>query len=301
MSNTNYSLRKAHYNKNDEFYTIYEDIEIIFNPIWYYLKDKVILCNCNDTDSNFYSYFHKNFSKIGLKKLICTGFGENNNRLFGIGGSCKIYDGSGNDENLNDCIYLNLSCSGSYKSTECKKFLQECDIVITNPPFSEIIEYYETIRKFGCDFIFFGTLNFIYTRIASDDYVDGLLFPYNIWSDKYKSFKFIMKNGEVSSFSNICLFTNVREFYKPFKISIDCLYNEKNYKKLDGTDTIFIESINDIPKDYYGLMAVPLNFICYIDFDKFVCFGGDYLYYNRDNTICGKKIYARLIIKRIKY
>ena len=41
-------LNKAKQNKNDEFYTRYEDIESFINQYQEHLKDKVIYCNCDD-------------------------------------------------------------------------------------------------------------------------------------------------------------------------------------------------------------------------------------------------------------
>ncbi|MDR0568669.1 MAG: GIY-YIG nuclease family protein [Spirochaetaceae bacterium] len=73
-------LQKAQKVKNDEFYTRYEDIEkeIAMYPksVW---QDKVVFCNCDDPvdddgkrTSAFALYFLRNFSELGLKKLICT-------------------------------------------------------------------------------------------------------------------------------------------------------------------------------------------------------------------------------------
>lgn len=54
----NTNLRQAQINKNDEFYTLYEDIS---NELRYYqpqLKDEIIYCNCDNPDfSNFYKFF----------------------------------------------------------------------------------------------------------------------------------------------------------------------------------------------------------------------------------------------------
>ena len=71
MANKNINLQNAKTIKNDEFYTIYEDIE---NEISHYLnhfENKTVLCNCDDPfESNFCKYFLKNFNKLKLKRLI---------------------------------------------------------------------------------------------------------------------------------------------------------------------------------------------------------------------------------------
>jgi predicted GIY-YIG superfamily endonuclease len=73
-------LQKAQKANNDEFYTIYEDIEkelsMYDKNIW---KDKVVFCNCDDAVDNesintseFALYFLHYFEEVGLIKLICT-------------------------------------------------------------------------------------------------------------------------------------------------------------------------------------------------------------------------------------
>lgn len=62
-------LRKAKIEKNDEFYT---RLETVVEELQYYekeLKDKVVLCNCNDKGKAFEEYF-KNDENI--KELIVT-------------------------------------------------------------------------------------------------------------------------------------------------------------------------------------------------------------------------------------
>ena len=73
-------LAKAKKDKNDEFYTRYEDIEKEINAYLDYnknaFKGKVVLLPCDDPDwSSFTMYFAQNFTKLGLKKLISTSYG----------------------------------------------------------------------------------------------------------------------------------------------------------------------------------------------------------------------------------
>ena len=43
----NSSLNNARKKKNDEFYTIYEDIEKEVSHYKQYFKDKIVYCNCD--------------------------------------------------------------------------------------------------------------------------------------------------------------------------------------------------------------------------------------------------------------
>ena len=70
---SNTDLQKAKINKKDEFYTQYSDIALELSKYAQQLKDKVILCNCDDpTRSNFWKYLHINFHKLKIKKIIST-------------------------------------------------------------------------------------------------------------------------------------------------------------------------------------------------------------------------------------
>lgn len=73
MVNTNLSMAKVV--RNDEFYTQLPDIENELRHYKDHFKGKIIFCNCDDpTWSNFWRYFHLNFTALGLKKLISTHF-----------------------------------------------------------------------------------------------------------------------------------------------------------------------------------------------------------------------------------
>ena len=75
----NRHLGKAKETKNDEFYTQLADIEreinayLAFDPDVF--RGKTVLLPCDDPQwSNFTRYFAQNFSALGLKKLVSTGY-----------------------------------------------------------------------------------------------------------------------------------------------------------------------------------------------------------------------------------
>ena len=81
MSETK-ELTRARMGKNDEFYTQLVDIELEMENYATALKGKVVYCNCDDPIiSNFWNYFHKNFSILELKKLVATHYIPYNNHL----------------------------------------------------------------------------------------------------------------------------------------------------------------------------------------------------------------------------
>ena len=66
--------KKQSRKRGKEYYTLYEDIDKQMTAAKdvYDFTNKIVLCNCdNPLESNFFSYFVKNFHKLGLQKLIC--------------------------------------------------------------------------------------------------------------------------------------------------------------------------------------------------------------------------------------
>ena len=163
----NEKLVKAKELKNDEFYTEYSTIA---NEIGHYrdkFKGKIVYCNCDDPSwSNFWKYFHNNFSSLGLKKLICTHYQKDSNPSY------KIEYLGGNDFDMDDGIVSEIVSStvnrcgcevfysaGDFRSDDCISLLKEADIVVTNPPFSLFREYLAQLIEYDKKFIIIGNQN----------------------------------------------------------------------------------------------------------------------------------------------
>ena len=78
-SSSSRGLTYASYQRkmNDEYYTLYDDIQMHFEEILEsdpdVFRDKVIYCPCDDFDkSNFPKYFMDNRKRLNYKKLICS-------------------------------------------------------------------------------------------------------------------------------------------------------------------------------------------------------------------------------------
>ncbi len=182
-------LRKAKENKNDEFYTQFEDIEkeinnyIDFNKDVF--KDKVILCPCDDPEwSNFTKYFALNYDKLKFKKLICTSYAHESKHIdmpyqltlfesespkYDVAKSTthgKIFILDGDRDNsgkvdINDFDWDYLEGDGDFRSDEVKKLRDEADFIITNPPFSLFREFVSWIMEANKKFLIIGNINSI--------------------------------------------------------------------------------------------------------------------------------------------
>ena len=152
---TNKNLQNAKAAKNDEFYTMIEDIE---NELQHYteqFKGKVVYCNCDDPEwSNFWKYFHENFEKLHLKRLISTHY-EAGSRSYKM-----EYEG-GNDNDIECGVKTQLDCDGDFRSAECVEILDEADIVVTNPPFSLFRSYIGLMVERKKKFLVIGSQNAI--------------------------------------------------------------------------------------------------------------------------------------------
>lgn len=79
----NYHLNLARKAKMDRFFTRRCTVEEECNHYVKHFKDKVIYCNCDIADSEFFLYFVENFEKFGLKKLIASALGYDYIDFFG--------------------------------------------------------------------------------------------------------------------------------------------------------------------------------------------------------------------------
>ena len=110
----NENLHKAKTAKNDEFYTQLSDIEKEMVHYKDHFKGKTIYCNCDDArESNFFKFFSLNFEKLGLKKLITTGYKADGQ------GVALIYEGDKNGNRLPDTEEITirpLQGNGDFRS-----------------------------------------------------------------------------------------------------------------------------------------------------------------------------------------
>ena len=117
-----------------------------------------------------------------------------------------------------------------------------------------------------------------------------------------KSKKYIdEKDGNIyTDVSGVSWLTTLDHNVK-MEVDLKEIYEDGKYKKIDGTDIINVNSINDIPKDYPGVMAVPINFIDKIgnEYELVGAMGCGGKYNMMNPVVDGKNIYARILIKKI--
>lgn len=290
----NNDLRAAKKAKKDEFYTQLTDIEKELRFYKKFFKNKSVYCNCDDPKkSNFFQYFSLNFEYLGLKKLITTCYKNQNVDLFSTNkfeqGAYLEYLGDLNQNNIPDDDEISkthLKGDGDFRSEECINLLKNSDVVVTNPPFSLFREYIDQLIMFNKKFLIIGNVNAITYKevfklfqenkiwmgasIKSGDREFGVPndYPLNAAGSRVdeNGNKFIRVKG-VRWFTNI----DFKERYED--IVLYKKYSQEEYPKYDNYDAINIDKTKDIPKDYKGVMGVPITFIDKYNPDQFEILG----------------------------
>ena len=273
MNNIN-NLHNAKIFKNDEYYTRIEDIEREICHYKYHLKNKIILCNCDNPEySSFWKYFHLNFNSFGLKSLICIYYNGNKS-------SYKFIYNGGNDDNIHIYNKVQLKYNGDFRNNESIKILIECDIVVTNPPFSLFREYILQLIKYNKKFIILGSNNAITYKEIFILFKNNIVwFGYLNWSSElyfkinqeYKEFLLSNKkngsgykiiNGEVYARVGCMWYTNLDLKKRHEEIVLNKKYNLSEYEMFDELPNVInVNKVIDIPCDYNGYIGVPISFM----------------------------------------
>lgn len=304
MASANANLHKAKDAKNDEFYTQLTDVSKEMMHYKQHFKDKVVFCNCDDpTWSAFWKYFHLNFAELGLKKLISTHYDKTEPTY-------KMEYSGGDDNDIEVGVKTPLEGNGDFRNQECLDLLNESDIVVTNPPFSLFREYVAVLMEHNKKFLIIGNKNAVeYSEVFTPMKSNGL------WMGYTSPSIFDTPNGLSKKVQGLCRwFTNLDIEKRQEKIIMWKTYCEEEYPHYDYIDAIEVGKVADIPKDYDGIMGVPLTFMDSYNPEQFEiidCTNGRYaildiLKINEDLQKNHRRIcsindvpkYARLLIRK---
>lgn len=312
---TNSNLHMSRTGKTDEFYTQLSTIEEELRHYRHHFKDKIVLCNCDDPyESNFFKYFALNFNVLGLKKLITTCyatspimytqmsfFSEQEIAYTDKEGKkpykmeiTEVKDETGNDTiDLSDVEYLLkngenvlslLEGDGDFRSEECTALLHECDIVVTNPPFSLMKEYIPLVAELDKKFLVLGNMNHVTFKEIFHYFKDNKMWLGNnaghfwfkvpeYYEVKKTDFK-IDENGEKwRRLGNICWFTNLDIEKRHQPLELYKKYTPDKYPQYDTYDAIHVDYYNEIPCDTDKILGVPITYLAYHCDDQFEILG----------------------------
>jgi len=315
MGNSNSTLQSAISARKDEFYTQLADIENELRHYKEHFRNKTVLCNCDDPRiSNFFKYFALNFEILGLKKLICTCYKNQDADIFSLHDSERavyiIYDGDKNGNRMPDpeeMEVLPLNGDGDFRSAECVELLKQADIVCTNPPFSLFREYVAQLVKYGKKFLIIGNQNAIHYReifplIKEDKMWLGYGFNRNCAH-------FISRYADVAAdadhrdgmirVSGVTWFTNMEIKKRHEQIILYKTFSEADYPNYDNYDAVNVDKSTDIPVDYNGIMGVPITFMYKYCPEQFEIIGTSTDTMPKGAPyLNGKRIYERILIRK---
>ena len=219
-------------------------------------------------------------------------------------------------------VLTRLKGNGDFRSPECLALMKQSDIVITNPPFSLFREFVVQLDEHKKQFLIIGNVNAItYKEIFK------LIQENKIWlgesinsgdrkfrvPDDYPldaagcgidehGHRFIRVKG-VRWFTNIQTETSKRSQ----ALTLYKRYNAKEYPKYDNYNAIEVSKVVEIPKDYDGVMGVPITFLDKYNPEQFEILGktnnkdSGRHYLMGDNPtamIAGKNLYHRILIRK---
>lgn len=297
------TLDAAKTNKNDEFYTRLEDIATELCNYKKHFENKIVLCNCDDPEwSNFWIYFHNNFSEFKLKKLISTHYNKDGSPSY------KMEYSGGNDEDAREGRKIPLKGNGDFRSEECIEILKEADVVVTNPPFSLFREYIQQLVENKKEFVILGNPNAITYKdffpllknnkvwigyksmnkdmyfIVSDERAE------NLKKTKKEKSGYVVIDGKIYARAQAIWYTNL-DIPKRHSLLADELKYQYTkhpdwYPKYDNYDAINVgyvgqdltlkrrtNKITHIPYDYDGVMGVPISFMGSYNPDEYEIIG----------------------------
>lgn len=272
------NLHKARKVKNDEFYTRYEDVKEELDHYTGLLEGKKILLPCDGPKSAFVKYFEKHLPK-----------------------GAEVRNS-----------WLKPDGSGDFRDDDVKELFEWADVIITNPPFSLWREFYAQIEEYGCDFIVVANLSIAGQHNILDKFIrkeiflgvtpeGGKTLLHKVSKSHEKEIRRTKKQGDAyrivegKFFARVpaVFFTSLAHGKRRPALELTEVYTSERYPRYDNVDAIEVSRSNIIPKDYSGVMGVPVSFLCFYNPSQFELLG------KVQPRIDNKAKYARLLIRRI--
>ena len=253
--NKNSNLTKAKTAKSDCFYTLLPSIEE--EAVYYrkHFKDKVIFCNCDDPEeSNFWKYFMLNFEFFGLKKLISTHYDDEKPtyklEMEKVNGKLKT-------------TKTPLKQNGDFRSDECIELLKEADMIVSNPPFSLLLDYVNQLVEYNKEFLIIANQNALtYKDVFPLIKENKMWLGINSGQMEFEvpdTEEYRRPNGwrrdEITGktyrkLGNICWFTNLEHNKRNEELILWETYTAEKFPKYDNYEAIEVSKVVQIPLNY---------------------------------------------------
>lgn len=283
----------------NSFQPTYQAISKELAPYAKFFKDKVVLCNYNDSMwSNFTTYFLINFETLGLKELITIAHNGYVVRT--------KYDTNARNNLAQTTI--KYPYFASYHSQIGQELINEADLVISMPDFKEFKSYFNFLTNKNKQFIIIGLLQNIFIpevfKMLQENKLNtgfttitDLLHknPYNQQTQTYKA-EAKMPFGQLVWYTNLPINKNKELTLKD---------NITKLNFIDDTNILYVPDLDSIPANYNDLMSVPMSYINYHNAMNYTLVGQltnhqkDNPYFIAKPVFNKQTKYDRLVIKKI--
>ena len=263
-------LDKARAVKNDEFYTQPEDVARGMaqftdrDPDVF--RGKTILLPCDDPEwSAFTRHFLDHFHAYGLARLISTSYARPT-EIMGEQPRGRVLDTTTGGRS-----WTYLDGDGDFRSPEVTRYRDQADMIITNPPFSQLNDFMGWATGADVDLAVIAPKTALGHRGVFPHILSGRVW---VGGTAYRApSRFLLPDNQgvkdVASVWLTSISSNPREHAPiPLRTMTEnrALADGKRsarflYRDYVNCPAIEVPRVEWIPDDYDGLMGVPLSFL----------------------------------------
>lgn len=258
--------RKKHLDRakrvsNDEFYTTYDAVHRLLPMFKDQLAGKNVYCNCdNYNQSKIVKYLRNEFKEFKLKSLRATHYSNIQHDIFGTEVAYpKMYLKTSQEVTIEDMVD-----NGDFRGNTAMHYLKECDILITNPPFSRIRALINRLLRHNKDFLLVCPMNVLKYFPMFDQIKSGRVKC--IFEHKPTFTTDVLPNGITHVNA---LWITTLDYQHPYELPALKPYDASYYVKFANFDALNVNKLKDIPANYYEPMGVPMTYLKYHPNDEF--------------------------------
>ena len=231
----------------DEWFTLRPDVVDGIDRFADQMRGRRVHCNCDGPESRFVDVLIERYDDLGLAGLVATGLWD--------GKGWRYDHGSGWRE-----IDADLA---TYQAT----LDEPADLVVTNPPFSLLTDYFPTMLDAGKDLLVIAPSTSVSTLTVLPYLLDGRLA-----ATPWKVNPFERPNGSLESAGGDPGWVTTLDFERQ-SMPLDVDYDPRYNPTFEGSQVVEAATRRDIPQDYAGPIAIPVTAVRTIDPAQFEILG----------------------------
>ncbi|MDE8133653.1 adenine-specific methyltransferase EcoRI family protein [Erysipelothrix rhusiopathiae] len=165
-----------------------------------------------------------------------------------------------------------LKGDGDFRSSESIELLKEADIVVTNPPFSLFREFVAQLIEYDKKFLIIGNQNAITYQQIFPLMKDNKMWLGESMNGSNRFFRVpehypltestgkIEEGKKYAFVKGVVWFTNLDNSKRNEELILYDKFDPRIYPLYDNYNAINVDRVTKIPRDYSGIMGVPITF-----------------------------------------